>query len=535
MIDLRPTIVPKSDQLNADDLIGVSKTIKITKVSLCADPAQPIAIHFEGDCGKPYKPGKSMRRVLINVWGDDGSVFVGRRLILFRDEKVQFGGYAVGGIRISHMSNIGDKDVVMALTMSKASRKPYTVKPLPNEDGSPSRTTLADRIMAFKDAVLAALTVDERRALRKRAAKLFTDIDADQSDDFVTTSQGLDKWFATQVGDAAEAEKAPLARNDRIQADEDDSKSGEIANPKPEGPQPPKARDEINGPAPRDVMYMLAGDPVSDAGRVPTYKNGEKHSTCAAKGAAELARYTMHPTTPKAADDGPLPADGEDDGFPGDRPALTGNFDADRAAVDAAIEQVAAEWEPLERHEGSAPRGVEYTLASDTDIGEDDRVQAYENGEPTRRVALRDFVTLPEYEAHPEPLVEADEPPEGSFLDSLLAETTWEGVKKQLPAKYKEMTDAGLDWDAQEGARRQIWASVVVGHLRDKLKIEVKPSADISCYHIWRATQAGPEGAAIIKDVFAQVEATAAFKAMPKEQQERIRGITDATCKAIGG
>lgn len=132
MTNLLPTIAPKSDQLNADDLIGRTLTIKVTKVSLCEAPDQPIAVHFEGDGGKPYKPCKSMRRVLVNVWGSDGNAYVGRRMALYRDDKVQFGGLAVGGIRISHMSDI-TSDVTMALTATRANRKPFTVKPLPPE------------------------------------------------------------------------------------------------------------------------------------------------------------------------------------------------------------------------------------------------------------------------------------------------------------------------------------------------------------------------------------------------------------------
>lgn len=130
MTDLSSTVIPKSDQLNADSLISGPVTIKITKVS--ADPAspqQPIVINFEGDTGKPYKPCKSMRRVMINAWGADGSQYVGRTMTLFRDAEVSFGGMAVGGIRISHMSHI-ERDVTMALTASQKTRKPYTVKRL---------------------------------------------------------------------------------------------------------------------------------------------------------------------------------------------------------------------------------------------------------------------------------------------------------------------------------------------------------------------------------------------------------------------
>lgn len=144
MTDLSQTIAPKSDQLNADDLIGGPKTIRITRVSRMSEPDQPIAINFEGDGGKPYKPCKSMRRVLVTVWGIDGNTYAGRRMTLYRDEKVQFGGMAVGGIRISHVSGI-DREMTMALTVTKARRVPYTVKPLREEQGAKSSPAPAER------------------------------------------------------------------------------------------------------------------------------------------------------------------------------------------------------------------------------------------------------------------------------------------------------------------------------------------------------------------------------------------------------
>lgn len=128
MTDLSQTIAPKSDQINADDLIAGPRTITISRVT--ADPAspeQPVAIFFEGDNGKPYKPCKSMRRVMVTAWGADGSQYPGRSMTLYRDPSVQFGGMQVGGIRISHMSHI-DRDLTMALTVTKARRAGFTVK-----------------------------------------------------------------------------------------------------------------------------------------------------------------------------------------------------------------------------------------------------------------------------------------------------------------------------------------------------------------------------------------------------------------------
>lgn len=140
MIDISRTIAPKSDQLNADDLIGGPRTITITGVKLVAED-QPVAINFENDEGKPWKPCKSMRRVLVKAWGADGAKYAGRRLTLYLDETVRFGGAAVGGIRIGAMSHIS-RDLVMALTATRGTKKAYTVKPLAVEQ--PSKPPHAD-------------------------------------------------------------------------------------------------------------------------------------------------------------------------------------------------------------------------------------------------------------------------------------------------------------------------------------------------------------------------------------------------------
>lgn len=129
MTDLSSTIEAKSDQLNSDDLMGGPRTIRVTGVKLMGDE-QPVALAYEGDRGKPYKPCKSMRRVLVALWGSDGKLYAGRSMTVFRDPEVAWGGAKVGGIRISHMSHIGDKAQTMALTATRGNKKPWTVKPL---------------------------------------------------------------------------------------------------------------------------------------------------------------------------------------------------------------------------------------------------------------------------------------------------------------------------------------------------------------------------------------------------------------------
>lgn len=126
--NLRGAIAPKSDQLNADDLIGTTKTILVTAVKAGTNE-QPVVIDYEGSNGRPYKPCKSMLRVLIYAWGDDGRQWVGQSMTLYNDPDIKFGGVKVGGIRISHMTGL-DKKLDLSLTVTRAKRAAYTVQPL---------------------------------------------------------------------------------------------------------------------------------------------------------------------------------------------------------------------------------------------------------------------------------------------------------------------------------------------------------------------------------------------------------------------
>lgn len=136
-MDMSESIKPVTDQLTADDCLAGPVTIKITKVTGNeGNAAQPVNIHFEGDNGKPYRPAKIMRRVLVSVYGPDTSKYIGQSITLYRDPEVRFGGIACGGLRISHVTGI-DKVHVLALTMSKGNKKPFQVKPLIIDEPKP--------------------------------------------------------------------------------------------------------------------------------------------------------------------------------------------------------------------------------------------------------------------------------------------------------------------------------------------------------------------------------------------------------------
>lgn len=128
--DMTGVIEPKSDQINADDFMAGPKTFRIKGVSITPGSEQPVTISLEDS--KPWRPCKSMNRLLVAAWGANAKEYAGRSVTLYRDPKVKWGGMEVGGIRVSHLSHI-ERDMVLALTMTKGKRAPYTVKPLKAE------------------------------------------------------------------------------------------------------------------------------------------------------------------------------------------------------------------------------------------------------------------------------------------------------------------------------------------------------------------------------------------------------------------
>lgn len=145
-MDISAAAQPRSDQLNADDLIGGPQLVTITEVRRGNDEQPVNIITKEFGPGRPYKPGKSMLRVLIAAWGKDASTYAGRRLMLYRDPDIRFGKDTVGGIRISAMSHI-DTRLTLALTVTRGRRAPFTVDPLPDAPvPKPDAKSLDERI-----------------------------------------------------------------------------------------------------------------------------------------------------------------------------------------------------------------------------------------------------------------------------------------------------------------------------------------------------------------------------------------------------
>jgi hypothetical protein len=127
---LRDTIVPKSDQLNYDDVMAGPLSVTVTGLAMGSNE-QPVIVRVAdaktGQALRDYKPCKSMRRVLIACWGDQGRLWVGKSMTLVGDPDVVFGGVKVGGIRIAAVSGI-DKPAKIMLTTTRSKRAEYIVQ-----------------------------------------------------------------------------------------------------------------------------------------------------------------------------------------------------------------------------------------------------------------------------------------------------------------------------------------------------------------------------------------------------------------------
>ena len=169
ILDLRPTLVAKSDQLHADHLVGGPMPITVSRVSATSGD-QPVTVHYEGDKGRPYKPCLTMRKVLVLAWGHDGNKWPGRSMRVYNDQDVRFGKDLVGGVRISHLSHI-ERDIKVSLAVTKGKKALYEIKRLQDGDAEMIADIKAasdvDSLKAAFATAYEATKDEERRAAFK--------------------------------------------------------------------------------------------------------------------------------------------------------------------------------------------------------------------------------------------------------------------------------------------------------------------------------------------------------------------------------
>lgn len=220
--DLSKPMAPKSDQLNADDLMGGPRLFTVAAVRPPGADGK-VQIHLEEAPGRPWKPGKGMLRVVAGIWGDKASAWVGRRLVLYRDPEVIYSGIKMGGIKVSHMSDMASGGRELMVTTAKGRREPHTVKPLLEHEPAQGSTTQAQRQQDGPDSppetMPALLTPQQSKLIfkhlgtlglggdRNTALAYFTDVVGHP----VESSKDLTRMEAGKVIDALAADVASMA------------------------------------------------------------------------------------------------------------------------------------------------------------------------------------------------------------------------------------------------------------------------------------------------------------------------------------
>lgn len=128
-MDITSSLAPRSDQINADDLVAGPQTFTIREVigGKAEQPFDFLLVETE----RAFRPAVTMRRLIAAAWGVDADQYVGRRLTVYRDPTIRFGKDVVGGVRISHMSGISER-VEVKVQVTRGKREVFAVDPLPD-------------------------------------------------------------------------------------------------------------------------------------------------------------------------------------------------------------------------------------------------------------------------------------------------------------------------------------------------------------------------------------------------------------------
>lgn len=234
-MDMTESIAPKSDQMNAEDLLSGPRTFTITEVR-GGSPDQPVSV-FVAEHPQPFKPSKTVRRLMVFAWGPESDAYIGQRMTLYRDPEVRFGGQDIGGIRVSHMSGIR-KRIEVALAVTRGKRGMYTVEPLPDAPAS--------------IAVPLTLAVRAENAVTVWATKGVTEQQLE-----VHTGKARAHWTERTLGELVELWQS-IGRGEAIQAEVFPSAA---PAPEPEGPPPAGQAEPPRDPAePSDEEWARMQD-----------------------------------------------------------------------------------------------------------------------------------------------------------------------------------------------------------------------------------------------------------------------------------
>jgi hypothetical protein len=125
-------IKKNTDQLNYEDFLGgLTRIVTIAEVKDGKKEAQ-YDIAIEGD-NRFWRPPATVLKLLVLAYGNSRSAWVGKSAQLYGDPDVKMKGVRVGGIRVSHVSDI-EKPLTASLTVTRGQTGTFTVQPLSRLD-----------------------------------------------------------------------------------------------------------------------------------------------------------------------------------------------------------------------------------------------------------------------------------------------------------------------------------------------------------------------------------------------------------------
>lgn len=143
--DIIESAKPKSDQINGDDLIVGPITGRIVRVTK-GSAEQPVNVYLDTTPGKAWRPCKSERRILIEMWGADPNAWKGQSVRLHRDPTAKWKGKPVGGVRIEAATIA--RPLSTSSTVSRGEKQERTIGVLQVQEAKkpPTASAVADKL-----------------------------------------------------------------------------------------------------------------------------------------------------------------------------------------------------------------------------------------------------------------------------------------------------------------------------------------------------------------------------------------------------
>lgn len=138
---MKITAEARSDQWNADDFIGGPRIFTVEDVYE-GKATQKYDIKLSGEA-KVWRPPLTVLRIIMAAWGDESDVWVGRRVLLFHDPEVAYGGKRVGGIRIQAMSDIA-RPITVTTQKRRGEKQEHVIQPLTESPSRPAAPAVSD-------------------------------------------------------------------------------------------------------------------------------------------------------------------------------------------------------------------------------------------------------------------------------------------------------------------------------------------------------------------------------------------------------